>query len=143
MSNFKARPWKISSIDDWSPPLAISAAPPSIIVMPITVPEEAEDRDGPDDHAEQAVAGVQPRGVEVGEVFQLVVQRVGRAAVADVLQRRPQAADVVFALPPPGQAVEPGQQRAARLDRLGALWAPGPSNGVAQPRPLQPRCRRP
>ncbi len=38
--NFRARPWKISAIDDWLAPLAMSAAPPNIIVMPITVPRK-------------------------------------------------------------------------------------------------------
>ncbi len=40
VSNFKPRPSKILNIADWSALLAISAAPVSIIVMPITVPKK-------------------------------------------------------------------------------------------------------
>ena len=68
-------------------------------------PQEAEDRDRPDDDTEQAVTGVESGGIHVGQVLQLVVQRLGRTAVVDVLQSGPQPTDVIFALPPAGQAI--------------------------------------
>jgi len=40
VSNFRAKPSKILNIAPWSGPLAIAAAPVSIIVMPITVPKK-------------------------------------------------------------------------------------------------------
>ena len=94
--------------------------------------QEAEDRDRPNDDAEQAVTGVEPGGIHVGKVLQLVVQRLGRAAMANVLQSGPQPADVILVLPPAGQTVEPRQQGVALLDRLRRRF------GVGQQRVVQP-----
>ena len=60
---------------------------------------------------------MQSGGVDIGQVLQLFIERVGRAATPDVFDRFPQAPDEVVIMSPPGQAIEPVQQAVAIVNR--------------------------
>ena len=105
--------------------------------------QEAHDGNRPNDHAEQPVAGVQAGGVEIGQVFQLVVEPFGRAEPADVLDRRPQAADIRFLLPSRGKPVELARASLACSSAAGPSAATGPKRRLPQPAALRRHVEHP
>ena len=129
VSNFRPKPLSTWSIDLSG---ACKSTPFNAIVMPITVPKKAEDRDRPDDHAEQAVAGVQPGGVQVGKVFQFVVERC-RPSRGGGRAPTPHAAGRRSIRPAAGRADDRAAPAGRRTPRSAAASVAGPSTELLSP----------
>ena len=100
--------------------MAFLSMPFSAMVMPMTVPRKPVMGIAQTITRNRARAECAARGVNVGEVYQLIVQALGAAAPPDIFDGGPQAAEVTILLRLRGAHRVAQQVLALGLDRLAA-----------------------